>query len=128
MPNNPFMKPGSYMISKGSDEMFLVTPSERTFARFDIGMMQGMAQEMAQAGPGGGMFEFKNVTVEKLLDEPGEKIAGYATHHYQFKSRWTMAMKSMPMSMDNTAVEDYWTTDALPISLGAGGGIMAASG
>jgi hypothetical protein len=129
--NNPFLTPGSYMISKG-DEMFLVNPSEQTFARFDLAMMQGMAQEMAQAAGGGaagaGMFQIKDVKVEKVLDEPGEKIAGFATRHYQFKSSWSMAMTSMPMSMDSTAVEDYWTTDELEISLGAGASVMAASG
>jgi hypothetical protein len=127
--NNPFMQPGSYMISKG-DEMFLVNPSEQTFSRFDLGMMQNMTQEMTQAagGAGAGMFQIKNVTVEKLLDEPGEKVAGYATRHYQFKSTWSMAMTSMPMSMDSTAIEDYWTTEELKISLGAGASVMAASG
>jgi hypothetical protein len=126
MPNNPFFKPGSYMLSMG-DEMFLVTPSERTFARFDIAMMQGMAQEMI-GGQGGSMFQIKNVKVEKTVDEPGEKVAGYPTRHYQFKSSWTMAMTSMPMSMDSTAVEDYWTTDAIPISLGRGAEVLQASG
>lgn len=127
-PNNPFMKPGGYMLALG-DEMFFVTPSERTFARFDVGMMQGMAQEMTQMGPGGrGMFEYKNIKVEKLLDEAGESIAGHPTRHYQFKSSWTMQMTSMPMSMDFNALEDYWTTEALQVSLGKGSALLAASG
>jgi hypothetical protein len=74
------------------------------------------------------MFQIKNVKVEKVLDEPGEKVAGFTTRHYQFKSSWSMAMTSMPMSMDSTAVEDYWTTDELKISLGAGASVMASSG
>jgi hypothetical protein len=28
-----------------------------------------------------------------------------------------MAMASMPMSMDSTAIDDYWTTEELEISL-----------
>jgi hypothetical protein len=127
MANNPFLTPGSYMISRG-DEMFLVSPSQQTFARFDLGMMQSMAQEMTQAAGGGAaMFQIKNVKVEKVLDEPGETVAGFATRHYQFKSSWSMAMTSMPMSMDSTAIEDYWTTEALSISLGPGASVVAAS-
>jgi hypothetical protein len=118
---NSFMPPGSYMLFTAGD-MYLVNPAMRTFARFDTGMFAGLAGGMA------GQFEIKDTSVEKVVDEPGERIAGYATRHYQFKSSWTMAMKGMPMSTQTTVVEDVWTTteiDVPAMPIGAEGGAPA---
>jgi hypothetical protein len=116
--DNPFMPPGSYMLFSQSD-MYLVNPATRTFARFDTSMFAGAAG-MA------GQMEIKDASVEKVVDEPGERIAGYATRHYQFKSSWTMAMKGMPMSTQTSVVEDVWTTTAIDVPampVGAEGGL-----
>lgn len=118
-PDNPFMPPGSYMLVSDGD-MLLVNPAARTFARFDSSMMEGMS-EMA------GQFEFTDVKFEKVVDEPGESIGGYATRHYQFKSSWTMAMKGMPVKTESSSVEDLWTTTAIELpampASPAGGGM-----
>jgi len=118
---NPFMPPGSYMLFTTSD-MYLVNPAMRTFARFDTSMFAGAAG-MA------GQMEIKDASVEKVVDEPGERISGYATRHYQFKSSWTMAMKGMPMSTETSVVEDVWTTTAIDVPampVGAEGGLPPA--
>lgn len=118
-PDNPFMPPGSYMLVTDSD-MLLVNPAARTFARFDSSMMEGMS-EMA------GQFEFTDVQLEKVVDEPGEAIGGFPTRHYQFRSSWTMAMKGMPVKTVQSSVEDLWMTTAIELpempASPAGGGM-----
>jgi hypothetical protein len=106
--DNPFMPPGSYMLMTDGS-MFLVNPAQRTYARFDMAGMMGGAAGMASA------FEITDVQVEKVLDEPGESIAGFATRHYQFKSSWTAGVANTPMKTQISTVEDIWTTDAVEV-------------
>ncbi len=106
-PDNPFMPPGSYMLVADS-EMLLVNPAARTYARFDASMFEGMAG-MA------GQMEVTDVEFEKVVDEPGEAIEGYATRHYQFKSSWKMSIQGMPMKTESSTVEDLWTTTAIEL-------------
>jgi hypothetical protein len=118
-PDNPFMPPGSYMLV-ADDEMLLVNPAARTFARFDTSMFEGLSG-MA------GQMEITDVELEKSLDEPGETIEGYATRHYRFKSSWTMGMQGMPVKTELSTVEDLWTTTAIDLpakSMGPSGGAM----
>jgi hypothetical protein len=102
---NPVMAAGSYLLVAG-DEMYLVNPSARTYSRFDPSMLAGMTQMM-------GRMEVSDVAFEKVLDEPGDTILGYPTHHYQFKSSWSMSMQGMPMKTEISVVEDLWTTTAI---------------
>ena len=104
-PDNPFMPPGSYMLVRDG-ELLLVNPAARTYARFDTAMFEGIS---AMAG----QMEITDVKFEKVVDEPGETIAGYPTRHYQFKSSWTMAMQGMPVKTESSTVEDLWTTTAI---------------
>jgi hypothetical protein len=106
-PDNPFMPPGSYMLFTDGDTLF-VNPAARTYARFDDSMLDGAA---AMAG----QMEITDVEFEKVVDEPGEPIAGYATRHYQFKSSWKMGMQGIPMKTESSTVEDLWTTTAIEL-------------
>jgi len=118
-PDNPFMPPGSYMLMSDG-EMLLVNPAARTYARFDTSMVEGAA---AMAG----QMEITDVELEKVVDEAGESIEGYATRHYQFKSSWKMGIQGMPMKTEQSTVEDLWTTTALELPatpMGPAGGGM----
>jgi hypothetical protein len=120
-PNNPFMPPGSYMLFTDGD-MLLVNPAARTYARFDDSMLEGFSQ-MA------GQMQITDIAFEKVVDEPGDTIEGFATRHYQFKSSWTMAMQGMPMKTQSSTVEDLWTTTAIELPAmpnGPTGGAMPA--
>jgi hypothetical protein len=105
--DNPFMPPGSYMLVSDG-EMLLVNPTARTYARFDSSMLEGL-------GAMAGQMEITDVEFEKVVDEPGESIEGYATRHYQFKSSWKMGLQGMPMKTENNTVEDIWTTTAVEV-------------
>jgi hypothetical protein len=106
-PDNPFMPPGSYMLV-ANEEMLLVNPAARSYARFDASVLEGLG-EMA------GQMEITDVQFEKVVDEPGETIEGYATRHYQFKSSWKMGMQGVPMKTETSTVEDIWATTAIEI-------------
>jgi hypothetical protein len=112
---NPMMPPGSYILVN-EQGMYLVNPSASTFARFDVSMFAGMAQALNESGL---TFEFKDIGIEKTLDEAGESIEGYSTRHYQFKSTWKMVMAGSPMTTQVDSVEDIWTTTELAIPLQA---------
>lgn len=117
---NPFMPAGSYLLLTGGD-MYLVNPTARTFALFDTAMLQqGMAGMTGQ-------MQFKDVSIEKLLDEAGDTIDGYATRHYQFKSSWTMVMTGMPVSTQLNTVEDIWATTAIDVPAAAAGPAVTAA-
>jgi hypothetical protein len=107
--DDAFIAPGSYFLAN-ADGQFTVTPAQRTFSRTDSAMMEQMSAElMASTGFGGGGIE--DVNVEKTIDEPGENIEGYATHHYRFEAAWKMS--TGPVSIENETVEDVWIAGAL---------------
>jgi hypothetical protein len=111
--DNPMMPPGSYILVN-EQGMYLVNPEASTFARFDVSMFTGMTQALNESGVMN-TFEFKDIAIEKTLDEAGESIEGYATRHYQFKSTWKMVMAGSPMTTQVDSVEDIWTTTELAI-------------
>jgi hypothetical protein len=111
--DNPFMPRGSYVLMRGGpSDMYLVNPAQRSYARFDTEMFTQMAASMQGMV---GQIQFKNVSVEKLVDEPGETIAGYPTRHYRYKASWTMQPGQMPMSVETTLEQDVWTTTAFVV-------------
>lgn len=113
---NPLMPPGSYMLANAQG-MFLINPAARTFARFDMSMLQDMTQAVSESGITDAI-EITNVSVEKVLDEAGESIEGYSTRHYQFKSSWSMVIAGSPMTTDFSSVEDIWATDQIELPTG----------
>ena len=114
--DNPLMPPGSYMVVN-EQGMYLINPAERTFARFDMSMLQDITQAVGESGIAD-TIEITNISVEKVLDEAGESIAGYPTRHYQFKSSWSMVIAASPMTTDISTVEDIWATDQIELPTG----------
>jgi hypothetical protein len=114
---NPMMPPGSYMLM-GEQGIFLVNPEARTFARFDMSMIQDAVQAVGGVAGPGGAFQISDASVEKTIDEAGPEIEGYATRHYQFKSSWTMQMTGAPMKTTMATIEDVWATDQIAMPAG----------
>lgn len=112
----PGVPEGAYLVtSDGGRTLYLVNPEEKTYMLWDLSQMLGAVGAVVQGmGP---MFKI-NVTepkVEKLADEAGEKILGYDTHHYRFRTTYGMEMRVMGMgqSSDVETVVDTWTSSAL---------------
>ena len=105
---SPLTPAGSFMITKdGGKMMYMVNPSKKTYSKWDIAGMAGMAGGAMQ------MMNMKMSTpkVEKLLEEKGEKIAGFATTHYRFRTSYTMEMSFMGIQRATTTLteEDVWS-------------------
>jgi hypothetical protein len=83
-----------------------------------MSMMEDMTRAVTDSGIAD-TIEITNISVEKLLDEAGESIAGYPTRHYQFKSSWTMVIAESPMTTDISTVEDIWATDQIEVDAGS---------
>jgi hypothetical protein len=113
--DNPFMPAGSYMLMTDG-ETLLINPTARTFARLEMTLPEGLSAVMGQ-------MEIGDVKFDKVLEEDGGSIEGYATRHYRFESSWTMGMQGMPVKTELGLVEDIWATTAIelpsiPMSVG----------
>jgi len=119
MENNPMMRQGFYMLVKDDGAtMLMVNPTDKTYARFDpAAMMQGMEGGMRQPQQGGMKMDIEDAKSEKLLEEPGPPILGYATRHLRFHRTWTMVIGTEMMSIKNAtdSIEDVWVTDAIAL-------------
>lgn len=121
-PGSEVFPPGSYMLTRSSAPagLFLVDPSRRVYSRFDAEGMQQMMAPLAAASQGSGMrMDVTDARVEKVLEEPGEAIMGFATTHYRYHKGYTMTvgMAGMSMATAHEIVEDVWATTA--VDLGA---------
>lgn len=109
---NPMIPQQSYLISSdGGHTLFLVNPPERTYTRWDINAIIGLA--------GGAMqmmgMSFTTPNVEKLVDEPGPSLLGFSTRHYRFLTSYALNMNFLGMrkSTEFKQEEDIWATDQL---------------
>jgi len=109
---SPLTPAGSFMITRdGGKIMYMVNPQRKTYSKWDVAGMAGLAGGAMQ------MMNMKMSTpkVEKLLDEKGEKIAGFATRHYRFRTSYTMDMSFMGIQRTTATVteEDIWSCPEL---------------
>lgn len=110
---NPKAPKGGYMLTKdGGKTMFMVNPNDKTYLKWDMAAMMGGAMQMMK-----GMMQMKvsDPKVEKILDEKGPDILGYATRHIKFKTTYSMEMSMMGMRNANSVVteEEMWVTDKI---------------
>jgi hypothetical protein len=109
---NSMLKKGAYLLTRdGGKTSFLVNPTDKTYCKWDMEAMAGLA--------GGAMkimnMKFSSPTVEKLLEEKGEKLLGLPTRHYRFRTSYTMEMGFMGFKQSRQIVtdQDMWATDEL---------------
>ena len=106
----PMMPAGSYMLMQGGGQkMYMVKPQDKSYV--DMSSMMGMA-----SGAMGMMnMQIKDAKSEKLLEEKGEKLLGYNTTHYRYRTSYTMEMNFMGMAQSSTVVKenDTWSAPAL---------------
>ena len=122
---NPIMKAGSYMLMRPNDTgMTVVNPADKTWFRFDVGQMMGMAgqvagqhqQQMRNSSQGDMSTKISDPKVEKLVDEDGGMMLGYPTRHYKFHITYTTTQPmggSHEMNMVNDSTEEIWATEAI---------------
>lgn len=106
---------GGYLVTKDAGRTFyLVSPKEKTYMKWDMESMMGMAGAM------GNMMKMQvsDPKVEKILDQASQPILGYPTRHYKFRTSYHMSMTVMGFKneMDITREEETWTTTKLDVS------------
>ncbi len=113
---NPLMGPGSYLLTRnGGKTIYLVNPSEKTYAEWNMEAMMNMAGGAMKMAKGMMNMKFTDPDVEKVGEEPGGSMLGMPTTHYTYRTTYAMEMKFMGMHQKNTTVQDQeiWSTTAL---------------
>ena len=113
---NPMMGPGSYLLTRnGGKTIYLVNPSDKTYAEWDMEAMMNMAGGAMKMAKGMMNMKFSDPEVEKVGEEPGGAMLGMPTTHYTYRTTYSMEMKFMGMHQKNTTVQDQeiWSTTAI---------------
>ena len=113
---NPMMGTGTYLLTTdGGKTMYLVNPREKTYSKWDLEAMMGMAGSLMNSIGGMVKMEVTDPKVEKLLEESGGSIHGFPTTHYKYRTSYTMNMKIMGIKRGQHTVDEseVWTTTAL---------------
>lgn len=110
---NPAFEAGTYLLTQdGGQQIYMVNPEDKTYARFDLEAMMGMVGNVLQGMGGLVKFEVSEPKVEKLAEEDGGKIAGLSTRYYKFRTSYTMSVKIFGMGQPSAVVTDQevWAT------------------
>ena len=113
---NPAMGKGNFILTQDAGKnMFMVNPSDKTYTKWDMEAMMGMAGAAMKMMGGMMQMDFSDPKVEKLADEAGEPILGFPTRHYKFRTSYTMTMTMMGRKTVTATVkeEDIWATSKL---------------
>lgn len=114
--DNPFLEKGTYLLSKdGGETMILVNPEEKEFGRFSLEALLGGVGAVFGGDNPLLKMEISSPKVEKLLEEDGGQVAGYATKHYRYRTSYRMNLKVFGISRPADVVneEDLWVADSL---------------
>ena len=99
---------GYILTQDGGKTLLMVTPKEKSYMKWDMEAMMGMAGAMTSMMK----MEVTDPKTEKLLDEAGPALLGYPTRHYKFRTRYGMSMTIMGFNNTSTVLreEEVWTT------------------
>lgn len=110
---NPMFEAGTYLLTRdGGNQIYLVNPEDKTYARLNLEAMMGAVGSVLQGMGGLVKFEVSEPKVEKLAEEDGGKIVGLSTKHYKFRTSYTMSVKIFGMGQPSAVVTDQeiWAT------------------
>jgi hypothetical protein len=143
MADNPFLKPGAYMLLLDADTIYVVNPGDRTYSRMDLEEMRNMnalgAQADEQMRQHGTSVSVEELKIDKKLEEPGPTMLGLPTQHVLYEVSYSrpMGIQTGPIKMSIKSHETYeiWATRALEPQMAAaaalrkqGGGIGPSAG
>lgn len=87
---------GGYLLTRdGGKTVTMVDPKKKSYTKWDIDKLAGMAGSIMQGTGGLLNMSVTNHKNEKLLDEKGPKLLGIPTRHYKFRTSYTMSMSVM---------------------------------
>lgn len=114
--NNPMAQEGAYLITKdGGRTIYLVDPKEKTYMKWDIEAMLGMAGAVIEGMGPLLKMEFTEPKVEKLAQGDGGTIHGLPTQHSKYRTSYSMKVRVMGMGQESQIVseQDIWSTTKL---------------
>lgn len=114
--NNPMAQEGAYLITKdGGRTVYLVDPKEKTYMKWDIEAVLGMAGAVMEGMGPLLKMEFTEPKVEKLAGGDGGTIHGLPTQHSKYRTSYSMKIRVMGMANESNIVseQDIWSTTKL---------------
>lgn len=110
------MEKGNYVLTQDAGKtMYMVSPGDKTYMKWDIDSMMGAAGDIMKMMGGMMQMEFSEPKIEKLADEAGPVLLGYPTRHYKFRTSFstTMTMMGRKNSTATVKEEEVWATSAI---------------
>jgi hypothetical protein len=114
--NNPMAQEGAYLITKdGGRTVYLVDPKEKTYMRWDLEAMLGMAGAVMEGMGPLLKMEFSEPKVEKLAEGDGGTMLGLPTQHSKYRTSYSMKVRVLGMNNESSIVseQDIWSTTKL---------------
>lgn len=111
-------KGGYFIVKGGGKEMYLVSPKDKQYMKWDIAnMFAGMAKMMNAVG-GLVKMQMSDVKIDAQDLGAGETVQGYPTHHFRMTQNYTMTASVFGRSTKttNATTTDYYFAPALKIA------------
>ncbi|MCB1843795.1 MAG: hypothetical protein KDI09_12600 [Halioglobus sp.] len=111
--------PGSYLISTdGGETLFVVNPAKKTYSAFDPAQLMSAADEMMKSMGGMMQMNITDTHFEKVSEQPGDTLLGYATQRLEFTSGYTLSISVMGQKMNQVfdSRQTLWVTPAVDAS------------
>ncbi len=113
---SPITPEGNYLVTHDAGKtLFLVDPDKKTYSEWSMdAMFKALGGMLDAVGP---LVEldFDHPDIDKLGQEPGERILGLETTLSRFRSNYRMSMKVMGMkrAWDIESEQQTWSTNEL---------------
>ncbi len=107
---------GGYLLTRdGAKVVYMVNTREKTYMKWDVDKLAGMAGSIMQMA--GGMLDMSvtNHKNEKLIDKKGPKMMGVPTRHYKFRTSYAMEVSVMGFKQksDVATEQEIWAGQGL---------------
>ena len=107
---------GGYLLTRdGGKTVTMVDPKKKTYMKWDIDKLAGIAGSIMQGSSGLLNMSVTNHKNEKLLDEKGATLLGVPTRHYKFRTRYSMEISIMGFGQksDVETEQEIWAGQGL---------------
>jgi hypothetical protein len=113
---NPVARSGTYLLTRDAGRtLYLVDPREKTYGRWNVEAMLGLAGGVTEAMGPLLDIEHSNARIERLPEKEGGAVAGLPTRLYRFRTRYTSHVRVLGIdhTTETLIEQDVWRTDKL---------------
>jgi hypothetical protein len=108
---NPVLPVGALLLTTdGGLTAVIVSPRDRKARSWNVGAPGSRETPDRDAAMTTGS-RVRNLKIEKLVDEPGSKLSGFATRHFRFRLSYVLSVDVMGdvTETSTTRVDELWT-------------------